>query len=201
MLIPRKFVIIAFILFLTAFAGCSGKSENDLTIWHQMNAAERAVLDSILEEFMQHNPGIKAFHRFYETEELRSNFIVSSLGGSGPELIHGPSDQIGPFELMDIILSMEDLLGEEYIEEFDPMALTWRSGHLYQIGDQIGNHLTLVYNKKFIRKPPETTEELIKFGLEFTKDFDNDGTPDQFALVWNFIEPYFENIDNLERLK
>lgn len=176
-------------LFLLLF--CSSKSENELTIWHQMFPGERPLLDSVLTEFMSEYPDIKVYHVYYETEELRSNFIISSLGGSGPDLIHGPSDQVGPFEVMEIIKPLEGLFEQDYLKSFDPKALTWRNGHLYQIGDQIGNHLTLVYNKKLIENPPETTDELIKFGLEFTKDLNGDGIPDRFALAWNFIEPFF----------
>ena len=32
------------------------------------------------------------------------------MGGSGPELIYGPSDQVGPFSAMDIIQPLDSLL-------------------------------------------------------------------------------------------
>ncbi len=62
---------------------------------------------------------------------------------------------------------------------------------LVQVGDRVGNHLALVYNRKLIDQPPRTTEELIAFAKAATLDKNNDGTPDQYGLVWSFIEPFY----------
>jgi maltose-binding protein MalE len=48
-----------------------------------------------------------------------------------------------------------------------------------------------VYNKKMISTPPQTDEELIAVGKSLTKDIDGDGRPDQYALAWNYTEPFF----------
>ncbi len=53
-------------------------------------------------------------------------------------------------------------------------------GELYGIPEQIGNHLTLIYNKKFVKKAPETFEEM------FTTNY---GT--QYKLVYNLNEPFW----------
>jgi maltose-binding protein MalE len=133
----------------------------------------------------------RAGYIYYETEELRSNFIIAALGGSGPDLVYGPADMVGPFHEMGIIQPLEDFFPEAELASFDAMALVRFQGHLYMIGDRIGNHLTLVYNKKMLPAPPQTTDELIALGKTLTKDADGDGLPDQYALAWNFIEPFF----------
>jgi maltose-binding protein MalE len=156
-----------------------------------MTTVERNVLDSQLQKFKEKNPDVKVSYIYYETEELRSNFQIAALGGSGPDIVYGPSDQVGPFETMKIIKPLEELFDKEYLSKFSDMALTWYKGHLYQIADQIGNHLTLVYNKLLVSNPPKTTSELIEIGKELTKDLNSDGIPDQYALVWNYIEPFF----------
>lgn len=177
------------ILFL-AF-GSHTRDANEIVIWTQDLPPGRAVLDSLLGSFMRQNPGIKASERYYETEELRSNYIIAALGGSGPDLIYGPADQVGPFEIMGIIQPLEELFEPEFFEKFDPNGVVRYKGHIYQIADRIGNHLTLVYNRRLLRTPPRTTDELLAVGPGLTKDVDGDGLTDQYALVWNFIEPFF----------
>jgi maltose-binding protein MalE len=145
----------------------------------------------VLDRFAKARPIQRAEHAYYETEELRSNFIVAALGGSGPDLIYGPADMVGPFHEMGIIQPLEEFFSTKELGGFDPMGLVRLDGHLYMIADRIGNHLTLVYNKKLLPKPPQTTDELIALGKTLTKDLNNDGLPDQYALAWNFIEPFF----------
>ena len=71
---------------------------------------------------------------------------------------------------MDIILPLENLFDKSYLDQFDPKGLTYYKGHLYQIADKLGNHLTLVYNKKLVPKPPTTEKELIDIGKSLTRD-------------------------------
>lgn len=177
------------ILFL-AF-GSERRDADEIIIWTQDLPPGRAVLDSLLNVFMQQNPSVKVSERYYETEELRSNYIIAALGGSGPDLVYGPADQVGPFEIMGIIQPLENLFEPDFFEKFDPKGVVRYKGHVYQIADRIGNHLTLVYNRKLLPKPPQTTDELLAIGPSLTKDIDGDGLTDQYALVWNFVEPFF----------
>ncbi len=168
-----------------------------IAFWHQLNYAERVVLAELIEEYEADHPNIRVTAIYRETEELRSAFQNSALAGTGPELVHGPSDQIGPFATMNIVRPMETLLSPEELDRLNPQALVWFQGehdttrHLYQVADRLGNHLTLIYNKKFIPEPPTTTDELIRIGQEQTVDINGDGKIDRFGLVWNFTEPYF----------
>ena len=137
------------------------------------------------------HPGVSIDLVYKETEELRSGYIVAAIAGQGPDLVYGPSDMVGPFEVMGIIQPMEDLFDRKFLDSFIPKGLTYYKGHLYQIADKIGNHLTLIYNKDMIQTPPETDEELIALGGKLTRDTDGDGKPDVYALTWNYTEPFF----------
>lgn len=164
---------------------------NRIVIWHQMRVDERLILEEQIRQFMARNPGIRVEEIYKETEELRSGFIIAAIAGQGPDLVYGPSDQVGPFQVMDIIIPLENLFDKEWLDSFNPKGLTWYKGHLYQIADKLGNHLTLVYNRKFVARPPETDEELIALGRELTADTDGDGRIDRYGLVWNYTEPFF----------
>ncbi|MCL5268395.1 MAG: extracellular solute-binding protein [Bacteroidetes bacterium] len=168
--------------------GCAKSTLEDphqIVIWHQMRPDERVVLKAVLDKYMAENPGIKVTALYKETEELRSGFQIAAIGGAGPDIVYGPSDQVGPFQVMQIILPLDTLFSKEYLSKFDRKALVYSQGHLYQIADKIGNHLMLVYNKAIVHEPPKTMDELISMGKEFTYP------PNNYGLVWNYTEPYF----------
>lgn len=167
------------------------RDPNRIVIWHQMRVDERVILEEQMKKYMELHPAIRVEAIYKETETLRSDYIIAAIANQGPDLVYGPSDQVGPFQVMDIITPMENLFEKEWLDSFNPKALTWYQGHLYQIADKLGNHLTLVYNKKFVQTPPSTDEELIELGKKLTKDMNGDGKPDQYGLVWNYTEPFF----------
>src|SRR5512143_1995520 len=106
---------------LTGSEGCrtAGEERIRITIWHQDRIDVRVILQRQITRFMQIHPQVKIEELFKETEELRSGFIIAALAGQGPEIVYGPSDQVGPFELMDIILPLEPLLDSAWLADYD----------------------------------------------------------------------------------
>ena len=187
------FVLLILALTLLLLGGCrrGGDERIRITIWHQDRIDVRVILQRQLARFMQIHPEVRAEELFKETEELRSGFIIAALAGQGPEIVYGPSDQVGPFELMNIILPLETIFDSTWQSQYDPRALTWYKGHLYQVADKLGNHLTLVYNKKLVPDPPTNEQELIEIGKSVTADLNGDGRIDRYGLTWNYTEPFF----------
>jgi maltose-binding protein MalE len=68
--------------------------------------------------------------------------------------------------------------------------MTWYKGHLYQVADKLGNHLTLVYNRKLVPVPPATDEEMITIGKRLTAPA-GAGNGARYGLAWNYTEPFF----------
>ncbi len=173
-------------------ASCARREDpHRIVIWHQMRVDERVILEGQLRKYMDLHPGIRVEAIYKETEELRSGFIIAAIAGQGPDLVYGPSDQVGPFQVMNIIDPLEQLFDTAWLGSFNPKALTWYKGHLFQIADKLGNHLTLLYNKRLVPVPPTTDGELIAIGKNITKDTNGDGVVDQYGLVWNYTEPFF----------
>ncbi|MDW8436492.1 MAG: extracellular solute-binding protein [Chloroherpetonaceae bacterium] len=197
---PRQRFAFLIALALLSLSACGDRREKIITIWTQMQPGERKVLDAALEKFAKEDPvgrewtkkGYVFRELFYETEPIRTNFMIAALGGSGAELVYGPSDMVGPFTKLQIIHALDSLpdgakFEQAFLDSFitEPFpANTYLNGHLYQIADQIGNHLCLVYNKDLISEPPKTISEMIEIGKRFTKD-------GKYGLVWNYTEPYF----------
>lgn len=190
----KKIYSIFFIfLFILFFTSCSQQqnSQNKIVIWHNMRPEEKQVLQEQINEFKKMNPEVEIIQLYKETEEMRSGYIIAAIGGQGPDLIYGPSDQIGPFQEMKIIKPLDEVFSQAYIDSFNQNALIKINGRLWQLADKLGNHLTLVYNKKLVPVPPKTDKELIEIGQRLTKDLNGDGKVDQYGLVWNYTEPYF----------
>jgi maltose-binding protein MalE len=172
--------------------GCAHQTGDTvrITIWHQDRIDVRVVLEKQIGRFMALHPGVRVEQLFKETEELRSGFIIAALAGQGPDIVYGPSDQVGPFETMQIILPLEGIFDSTWCSSYDPLAMTWYKGHLYQVADKLGNHLTLVYNKKLVPVPPATDLEMIAIGKRLTTSR-GAGRGGTYGLAWNYTEPIF----------
>ncbi len=154
----------------------------EIQVWHQMMYAQRAVLREAADRFEAAHPNTKITLVYRETEDLRSAFQTAVIGGSGPALIHGPSDQVGPFAAMNLLRPLNDLVPE--IKDFTPAALTYRGEKLFALGDTAGNHLMLLHNRKFVPVPPKNTKELASI-------CEKEKAAGRFCLVWNRGEPFF----------
>lgn len=166
--------------------------ENRLVIWHQMRPDERQILRTQLERYMSQNPGLEVVELYKETEELRSGFIVASIAGQGPDLVYGPSDPVGIYEATKTIQPLEGFFSQEYLADFDSAGLLYYNGHLYMVADKIGNHLALVYNKKYVPVPPKTDVELIALSKKIQSRYGYTASrPNVYGLSWNYTEPFF----------
>lgn len=184
-----KYVSVMILLFIYSCGTVSEKTT--INIWHQMLYENRKALRDMCDIYELDHPDVQINLLYRETEELRSNYQSSAMGGSGPEIIYGPSDQVGPFATMGIIKPLEDEFEQAFFDRFVDIAVVKFKDHIWMVGDVVGNHLMLLYNKDLISQPPLNTDDMIRKGKALTKDIDGDGKIDQFGLVWNFTESFF----------
>lgn len=205
--IVRPFKLLGLLLGCLLQTGCGTveQEKTTITLWHQMVVAEREVLADKIAQFESLHPTIQVKALYKETEELRSGFQAAVLAGTGPELIYGPSDSLGAFDSMGIVGDMSDWFSQEELDEFIEQSLTWieqppdtaqlassaNAGRLVQVGDRVGNHLTLVYNRKLIPEPPGSTDQLVELAVGASRANSSDRAKQQYGLVWNFVEPFF----------
>ncbi|MDT8325631.1 MAG: maltose/maltodextrin transport permease-like protein, partial [Bacteroidota bacterium] len=136
----------------------------EIHLWDQMRPEARKVLAERIAEFERQHPDIRVRELFKETEELRSSYqAAAAFTGGGPELVYGPSDYVGAFESMSIILPLDSLFSQDFLARFDEKGLIRYEGQLYQLGDEIGNHLALGWNRRLfaeagLDRAPETFE-------------------------------------------
>lgn len=176
------------------FIGCSSGPANEgrIVIWHQMRPDERAVLQGQIQRYLQSNLGLKIDEIYKETEELRNGFVIASIAGQGPDLVYGPSDPVGIYEATNTVKPLESLFNKAELSKFDSTGLLYYRGHLYMIADKIGNHLALVYNKKYVLEPPQTDSALIALSHQIQAKYGSvAGRPNVYGIVWNYTEPFF----------
>src|SRR5262245_25454723 len=170
-----------------------------ITIWHPMRPTkERDIFYDECRRFEKLHPEFEVRALYKEVEELRSAFQAAALAGEGPDLIYGPSDVLDTFHTMGLLQDMAPWFTDEQRADFIKGALTYLAAsvdptkhELVQVGDRFGNHLSLIYNRRFVKEPPKTTDELIAIARANTIDEDGDGRKERYGLVWSYVEPYF----------
>ena len=96
-----------------------------------MHYENRKVLRDVCNKYEKLNPRIKINLTYRETEELRTNFQSSAMGGSGPELIYYPSDQVGTFATMGIIKPLNEIYSNTFFNQFAKEAVISFKGNKF----------------------------------------------------------------------
>ena len=165
-----------------------------ISIWHQKDGGEREFFNRQVAEFnAAHEGRIRVEALYRETEELRNLFVIASVGGQGPDLIFGPSDNVSILAMTGSVRPVTDVLPAAFLAGFDSSGvLSWgppgEAPKAWMVADQVGNHLALAYNKALLPTVPETWEEFLPMlqALTYTKDGSK-----HYGLTWNYTEPFF----------
>jgi arabinogalactan oligomer/maltooligosaccharide transport system substrate-binding protein len=190
---------VAFVLLLVTsvlvflVSGCAprrgGSADGPIVVWVQMDPDEKARFDRNLEAWRAAHPGEQVDVLTFDTENLRQQFQTQAAAGAGPDLVFGPSDQVGPLSLVKLLRPLDTTLPAGFFDRFVPASLDTLDGHLWQAPDQVGNHLMLLYNRKLVPVPPTTHAELVATGRRLTA---RAGKPDAtYGFVLNTSEPYW----------
>ena len=161
-----------------------GKASRKIVIWEQMDPEERVRFEANLAAFTLAHPGVVIEHTPYETEQLRTQFQTAVSGGGGPDLVFGPSDQVGPLSLLKTIQPLDQTLPADFFDRFIPSSLDTLDGHIWAAPDQVGNHLLLCFNRKLVPEPPTTAAEFVAVAKKLSRD-------GVYGFAMNLNEPYW----------
>jgi maltose-binding protein MalE len=189
---PPRLAAVALVLSaaLALLAGCApakpsgGSGPKTLVVWSQMDPQERGRFERNIATYQAAHPGVTVQNVPYDTENLRQQFQTAAAGGGGPTLVFGPSDQVGPLSLLELILPLDTTMPAGFLGRFVPQALDTLNGHVWQAPDQVGNHLMLVYNRKLVPQPPHTSAEFVALAKRLTRD-------GQYGFAMETTEPYW----------
>ncbi|GJM43323.1 MAG: maltose ABC transporter substrate-binding protein [Gemmatimonadota bacterium] len=177
-------------------AGCAGEKAADagpieIVLWEMMDPQERELLLQNITAFEAEHPDVKITAAHFGVEDVRNQFLTAALGGGGPDIIYGPSDQVGPLSAAGTLRPVEELFGAAFFERFHELTRIELNGHLWSVPEQFGNHLVLVYNRALINTPPADTDEMIRMAKASMVDADGDGKIDRYGLVFESKEPFW----------
>ena len=190
-------------LALLALPGCGGGAGDgsgggdapagpvEVELWEMMDPRERELLTEHVAAFEAANPDIKVVTTHFGVEDLRTQFLTAALGGGGPDVVYGPSDNIGPFSIARTLRSVEDVFGADFLQQFHPLTHDKLNGQHWIVPEQFGNHLVFLYNKALVAEPPTTTDEMIALAKQHTVDEDGDGKPERYGMVFETKEPFW----------
>ncbi len=188
---PRAAWVAVLLLASSLLGGCAArKDDGSIVIWEQMDPEERTRFEANLEAYRATHPDLEIRHVPYETEQLRTQFQTAAAAGGGPDLIFGPSDQVGPLSLLGLIEPLDQTLPAGFFDRFIPAALDTLDGHIYAAPDQVGNHLVLCFNRNMVPEAPGTANEFVAIAQRLTKPA-RGGQPAVYGFAMNATEPYW----------
>lgn len=182
-----------FLLFFALLAGCqrAPDTRTHVRIWHQKIGPERDLFEEVVRHYNATHPDRVVETLYKENEELRNLYVIAAVAGQGPDLLYGPADNVGVLVTTQTIRPLDQVFDTQFFGRFTSQGLVdWKGSH-WLAADQIGNHLTLVYNRALGSKPPATLDELISVGQRLTRNDNGDGKMDRYGLTWNYREPFF----------
>ena len=189
------YTAVAFVIVVLCFVflkkGSSDKSSTSdassitITLWEQENDDNQKLLDSIINEFSS-SENVSVVRNHYPPEDLRVQFQTAALAKGGADIVLAPNDLAGAFSVMGIIHSVEKLFDLRLYSEAVVNSVKDKTGHVWGVPFSSGNHLMLLVNKRMIKEPIETVEQLLKQAKAFTKKSDK-----KFGFAYNLNEPFW----------
>ena len=183
MMVKNVFLTVAILLLALAAVSCAGSrdsSEKELVLWTDMTETES--LRAAAERFRQRE-GWKVRIVRVPFEELKPKYQTAAPVNKGPDVITGPHDWVGNFAVAGLIDEVP--LGREERSEYLEVPLQALSfgGRLCGLPISI-EAAGLIYNKEFVKKAPETMDDLIKISMKANEGALEDALEDFRGTVY-----------------
>ncbi|MEW5693266.1 MAG: extracellular solute-binding protein [Candidatus Hydrogenedentota bacterium] len=163
----------ASLIFIYLFILIQPLSSITITLWHSALGKEAEVIEGLATIFNLQSNDINL-----RVENVRkegqgwfiSDYVVKKVKeGRGPDVFIWVNDKIGYWANHNIIYPLDEFLDKDKIYEFLPSTVEAVKFNERYYGLPVAFEcLILFYNKKYIKNPPLTTDDLIKLAKEFT---------------------------------
>ena len=172
---------------VTASAPEAPEPEGKVTLWHSYRDAERAGLDELVGHWNKNHDKLKIETLAVPADALIDKFQVAVPNGNGPDLIIFAHDKIGVWAKDGLIAPLGESVTPAKLKRFLPQTVKPLVFDKAIFGLPLAyKTLVLFYNKKLVREPPKTLNQLIEVAKGFTK-------PDSeaFGLAYEAANLYF----------
>lgn len=151
----------------SAAESAAKKEPVTITIWHN---AESPIANALQTELDKLKPDIVV--KLERKEDLSSSLkLVGNDTASAPDMYFYAHDKIGTFAQMGILSPVTNFISKDDMSNLLPMtvkAATYND-EIYQVPVYFET-LMFMYNKKLMKEPPKTTDDLLKYMQENTKN-------------------------------
>ncbi|MCA9859582.1 MAG: extracellular solute-binding protein [Thermomicrobiales bacterium] len=166
----------------------TAQDSGSLTLWHGWTGAEADTLNNqIIPAWQEANPGIEIDVLAVPFDQLKNKYQTEAATGGGPDLLIGPADWVGELAEAELILPLDDLVGEDVLAQYVESAVDALriDGQLYGLPESVET-VALYYNTDLVPTAPASTADLISISAEIAAaDSGNYG----LALFSNFYHP------------
>ena len=188
---------ICLIIVAMALLACGSDSDGGISIWEQMDPAEQELLDRHLARWMELHPGTLVERVHLEPGQLIERFPKAARSGSAPELVFASVDEMARFANSGLLEALDAHFSTAHRDSFyaETLPLLAPRGkgaaRIWFLPDQVGEPLTLCFNRAMVPNPPSSFKHLIGMAGHWTRDEDGDGRPETHGLVFDQTEPEY----------
>lgn len=151
------------------------------------------IIEESIVAFEKENPGIKIKETRVSWTDAPSQLMTSIMGGQAPDIIVCNPSMVASFRGINALADITDMVPADMKKSILKTAMdivTNNEGKMDGL-PQEGCTWQLFYRKDLFEKagldpnkPPQTWEELVKYGQALTKDTNGDGKTDQWGYGW-----------------
>ncbi|BCS80188.1 ABC transporter substrate-binding protein [Anaerocellum diazotrophicum] len=151
------------------------------------------VLEESIKAFEKKYPNIQIKETRVSWTDAPSQLMTSIMGGRAPDIVICNPPMVAYLRDIGALADITDMIPKSMLQSFLPAALkivTNQKGRIDGL-PQEGCTWQLFYRKDLFQKagldpnkPPQTWDELVKYGMKLTKDLNNDGVIDQWGFGW-----------------
>ena len=151
---------------LLSIAGMISAAGKKLTVWSILEPNENLEFNRIAKEYTR-KTGVEVEIIAQNQFTTKENFMADAPAGKGPEIIMSMHTDTGTYAISEMIrpLMITDTMKKSYYDlAFNSFIY---GGKTYGIGYSVESY-GLVYNKKLVKKAPETWEEMFTMAEKLT---------------------------------
>jgi sn-glycerol 3-phosphate transport system substrate-binding protein len=185
----RKTILAAALFVLAASPLFAKKTE--ITFWHSLGFHVKELIEQMSDEFNKTHPDVQVnpiFQGLYD--EMQVKMLASAVTRQLPDVAQVQVEFLEPYLANNLVEPLA--VSEE--DKADVVGLMWelvsRNGVVYAMPFAISTEVLFYNEDAFVKaglnpnKPPETWDELIKYGKKLTQDTNGDGEIDRYAMMF-----------------
>lgn len=156
-------------------------SQVTIDFWHAMSKRHAPALETLVQKFMDENPGIKVNLVYQGGYGSLSQKLIGAVAAGEPPTIAQQYEN-WTTQWLDALVPLEDYLSPDVLADIHPRFLEMNKfdGKLLTVPFN-KSIIVLYYRPDLVPEPPTTWEEFLNLACALTVDKDGDGVIDQYG--------------------